>query len=59
MVKDNHEEKIELAIRRNNEKRIAENNRFYAIKLVEKIVFGLVTLILIAVIGALVTLIIK
>ena len=50
--------KIQLHIRERHEKLRQENDKKYAIKLVERIVFGLVALILTGVVGALIALII-
>ena len=55
---ENNSDKIELAIRRNNEVQGKKNSSSFAIKLVEKIVFGLVTLMLTAVIIALISLVV-
>lgn len=50
---------IELHIRDKHEKMRESNDKRYAIKLVERVVFGLVSLILTAVVVAVITLVIK
>lgn len=62
MVKTKDEElqdaQIELKLIERLEKERKESDRLYAIKLVEKIVFTLISLLLIAIIGALIKLVI-
>lgn len=50
---------IELHIRDTHDKLREDSDKRYAVKLVERIVFGLVTLILTGVLGALLALIIR
>lgn len=61
MKHDREKEQLEdeLVLRRHLEDERKKSDALYAIKLVEKIVFGLVTLILTAVMVALVALVLK
>jgi len=50
---------LEIAIRDKHDKLRIESDKKYAIKLVERIVFGLVSLILVGVVSAIIALVIK